>query len=336
MKNLFKNKTILITGGTGSLGTKLTSIFLEKYSIQKLIIFSRDEQKQDKLKKNFNNKKLRFFIGDIRDNERLNFALKKVDIIIHAAALKHVPVAEYNPFEAIKTNILGSQNVINAAIQNNVKLVIALSTDKASSPVNLYGATKLASDKLFVAANNYSANLSKFSVIRYGNVFGSRGSIVPHLINLKNNTFSLTSEKMTRFNITLNESALFVIECLKKMQGGEIFIPKIPSYRILDLIKAVRPSVKIKKVGIRPGEKINEEMISCNEAINTIELKNSYIICPNSEYNNKNKDFFLRLYKNSKICKNNFVYSSEKNIFLSIDQLKKIFKLNICDLENSL
>ena len=333
MKNSFKNKTILITGGTGSLGKKLTSIFLQKYNIKKLIIFSRDEQKQDIVKKNFINKKLRFFIGDIRDNERLNFAFKKVDIIIHAAALKHVPVVEYNPFEAVKTNILGSQNVINAAIQNNVKLVIALSTDKASSPVNLYGATKLASDKLFVAANNYAVNLTKFSVIRYGNVFGSRGSIVPHLINLKNNTFNLTSEKMTRFNITLNESALFVIECLKKMQGGEIFIPKIPSYRILDLIKAVRPSVKIKKVGIRPGEKINEEMISCNEAINTIELKKSYIICPNSEFNKKNKDFFLRLYKNSKICKNNFTYVSEKNFFLSVNQLKKILSLNISDVD---
>ena len=333
MKNSFKNKTILITGGTGSLGKKLTSIFLQKYNIKKLIIFSRDEQKQDIVKKNFINKKLRFFIGDIRDNERLNFAFKKVDIIIHAAALKHVPVVEYNPFEAVKTNILGSQNVINAAIQNNVKLVIALSTDKASSPVNLYGATKLASDKLFVAANNYAVNLTKFSVIRYGNVFGSRGSIVPHLINLKNNTLNLTSEKMTRFNITLNESALFVIESLKKMQGGEIFIPKIPSYRILDLIKAVRPSVKIKKVGIRPGEKINEEMISCNEAINTIELKKSYIICPNSEFNKKNKDFFLRLYKNSKICKNNFTYVSEKNFFLSVNQLKKILSLNISDVD---
>ena len=292
MNNFFKNKTILITGGTGSLGKKLISIFLKKYNLNKLIIFSRDEQKQDKIKKKFNNKKLRFFIGDIRDNERLNFAFKKVDFIIHTAALKHVPIAEYNPFEAVKTNILGSQNVINASIQNNVKLVIALSTDKASSPVNLYGATKLASDKLFVAANNYSANLSKFSVVRYGNVFGSRGSVVPHLMSLKSSTFKLTSEKMTRFNITLNEGAQFVIECLKRMQGGEIFIPKLPSYKILDLIKAVRPSVKIKKTGIRPGEKINEEMISSNDSFNTIELKNSYIICPNSEFNNKNKNFF--------------------------------------------
>ena len=328
------NKTILITGGTGSLGKKIISILLKKYNFKKIIIFSRDEQKQFEMKKKFNHKNLRFFIGDVRDKNRLFFALDKVDCVIHTAALKHVDVGEYNPFETTKTNIIGAQNIIEVAASRNVKKVIALSTDKASSPSNLYGATKLVSDKLFVAANNYVANKDiKFSVVRYGNVFGSRGSIVPLLLSPKLSELNLTDEEMTRFTITLTESALFVISCLKDMEGGEIFIPKIASYKILDLINGINPKIKLKKTGLRSGEKLNEEMISNNDAINTIELPDRFIICPVSEFNFRNKKYFLKKYKKSKICSKNFSYSSGKNIFLTPQQISKILRDNFSDIE---
>ena len=329
-----KNKSILITGGTGSLGKKVVSLLLKANNNQKIIIYSRDEQKQFQLQNFYKgNKKLRFFIGDVRDKQRLSFAFENVDHIIHAAAMKHVPIAEYNPFECIKTNIIGAQNIIDCAISNNVEKVIALSTDKASSPLNLYGATKLASDKLFIAANNYTGKKSKkFSVVRYGNVFGSKGSIVPQLLKNKFSVFPLTDRNMTRFNITLKQSANLVLECLKKMHGGEIFIPKISSYKILDLLKALNPKIKIKNVGPRPGEKLNEEMISVNDAKNTIETKNYYIICPKSDYFNKDKNYFLKIYKNSKSCKSNFCYTSDKNKFLTINEIKKILRNNYSDI----
>ena len=267
MKKFLDNKNILITGGTGSFGKEFIETVLKKFKPKKLVIYSRDEQKQFQLQlkwKESDVSPIRYFIGDVRDLDRLKFAMQEVDIVIHAAALKHVPMAEYNPFEAVKTNILGAQNVIDATLANDVKKVIALSTDKASSPINLYGATKLTSDKLFVAANNYKGSKKiKFSVVRYGNVMGSRGSVLPLFLKMKkNNIFPITDKKMTRFNITLEESVNFVLFCLNKMWGGEIFVPKIPSYKIIDFAKAISTKAKLKFVGIRAGEKLHEEMIS--------------------------------------------------------------------------
>ena len=244
---MINNKNILITGGTGSFGRSLTSFLLKNYKPKKIIIFSRDELKQSQMMSELNNNKfLRFFIGDVRDYPRLKLAMRDVEYVFHAAALKHVPLAEYNPFEAVKTNILGAQNIIDASYENNVKNVLALSTDKASSPVNIYGATKLASDKLFIAANNYKGKLkTKFSVVRYGNVMGSRGSVVPIFSKLLNQDyFPITDKRMTRFNITLREAINFVLESLKMMRGGEIFVPKIPSFRVTDLAKALDSNKK--------------------------------------------------------------------------------------------
>ena len=273
---MINNKSILITGGTGSFGRNLTSFLLKNYKPKKIIIFSRDELKQSQMMSEFKNHKvLRFFIGDVRDYSRLKLAIRDVDYVFHAAALKHVPLAEYNPFEAVKTNILGAQNIIDASYENNVEKVLALSTDKASSPVNIYGATKLASDKLFIAANNYKGKLkTKFSVVRYGNVMGSRGSVVPIFSKLKNHDyFPITDKRMTRFNITLNEAILFVLDSLKMMHGGEIFVPKIPSFKVIDLAKAFDSNKKIKIIGMRPGEKLHEEMVSIGDSIYTIEFK---------------------------------------------------------------
>lgn len=267
-KNFFKNKSILLTGGTGSFGTAFVDYLLRhKVPLKKIIIFSRDELKQFEMSKIYNENKypcMRYFIGDVRDKERVKMAFRDVDIVVHAAALKQVPAAEYNPVEYIKTNIIGAQNIIEASLDTNIQKVIALSTDKASSPINLYGATKLCSDKLFVSANNIigSKNLI-FSVIRYGNVMGSRGSVLHNFIEQKSNKmFEITDVKMTRFNITIKEAINFVIERLSSMKGGEIFVPKIPSFRIIDLAKAVSEKCKIKITGIRLGEKLHEEMIS--------------------------------------------------------------------------
>lgn len=281
---MFNGKNILITGGTGSFGKKYTKILLEKYTPNKIIIYSRDELKQYEMAQEYNDKCMRYFIGDVRDEARLKKATKDVDFIIHAAALKHVPIAEYNPMECIKTNINGAQNVIDAAIENGVSKVIALSTDKAANPVNLYGATKLASDKLFVAANNLVGTQdTKFSVVRYGNVVGSRGSVVPFfkkLINEGVKELPITDEKMTRFFITLEDGVNFVLKNFERMQGGEIFIPKIPSMKIVDMAKAIAPSLPHQIIGIRPGEKLHEIMCPADDSHLTLEFEDHYVIKP--------------------------------------------------------
>ena len=251
--NLLKNKNILITGATGSFGKKFIDTIINISRIKKIIVYSRDEQKQFQMQQKYKNSNIRFFIGDIRDKSRLEFATREVNIIIHAAALKHVEISEYNPFEFVKTNIIGSQNIIECAIQNNVQHVLALSSDKASSPLNLYGATKLTADKLFVSANNFKGSKDiKFSVVRYGNVLGSRGSVVPLLLKQKNSNekFTITDKEMTRFNITLDEAVKYVLKCLNRMVGGEIFIPKLKSYKILDIAKAISTNTKIKIIVI--------------------------------------------------------------------------------------
>ena len=337
---MINKKSILITGGTGSFGKKFIETVLKRYKIKKLIVYSRDEQKQFQLQHKWSVGKpsslIRYFIGDVRDLSRLKLAMKGVNIVIHAAALKHVPIAEYNPFEAVKTNILGAQNVIEASIENNVSNVIALSTDKASSPVNLYGATKLTSDKLFVAANNYvGVQKIRFSVVRYGNVMGSRGSVIPLFIKSKQNqSITVTDKRMTRFNITIQQGTEFVLSCLKKMKGGEIFVPKIPSYNIMDVAKIIAPKIKIKIIGIRPGEKLHEEMISQSDAINTIEYKKYFVIAPNSKFIKWNKKKYMQLNKGGKVCKDNFSYNSKTNKeFLEPKQLKKLIKSHLSDIE---
>ena len=281
---MFDGKNILITGGTGSFGKKYTKILLEKYKPNKIIIYSRDELKQYEMAQEYNDRCMRYFIGDVRDEARLKKATKDVDFIIHAAALKHVPIAEYNPMECIKTNINGAQNVIDAAIENGVSKVIALSTDKAANPVNLYGATKLASDKLFVAANNLVGTQdTKFSVVRYGNVVGSRGSVVPFfkkLINEGVKELPITDEKMTRFFITLEDGVNFVLKNFERMQGGEIFIPKIPSMKIVDMAKAIAPNLPHQIIGIRPGEKLHEIMCPADDSHLTLEFEDHYVIKP--------------------------------------------------------
>ncbi len=286
------NKTILITGGTGSFGKNFVKYLTQKHSnLKKIIIFSRDELKQYEMKKFYEKNKifhkLRFFLGDVRDYERLLIAFKNVDIIIHAAALKQVDTAEYNPGEFIKTNIIGGQNVIQASFYNNVSKIIALSTDKASSPINLYGATKLCSDKLFTSANHFYGQ-KKFSVVRYGNVAGSRGSVIPLFLSQKNkNVFNITHQDMTRFNISLKESIDLVMWSIKNSYGGEIVVPKLPSYKITDLAKAISEKAKIKIIGVREGEKIHEEMVSSSESINTLDIGNKYIILPYDKKKNK-------------------------------------------------
>ena len=332
-KNFLKNKTILITGGTGSFGKKFSEIVLSKFSLKKLIIYSRDELKQFEMSKKLFKYKdtVRYLIGDIRDLSRLKLALKDVDIVIHAAALKQVPSSEYNPFEAVKTNILGTQNVVDACIEKKIEKVISLSTDKACSPTNLYGASKLTADKLVIAANNYANHkLSKFSVVRYGNVMMSRGSVIPEFIEQKNTgKINITDIKMTRFSITLNEGVNFVLTSLYKMWGGELFIPKIPSFKLIDLVKAIAPNCKINVIGIRPGEKIHEEMITKSDALNTIEFNNYYVILPSHrEYLQWDINKLISKSDNlpGKMCKENFSYNSKNNNFLSIKELKSLIK----------
>ena len=281
---MYNHSTILVTGGTGSFGKQFIKTIFNIYNPKKIIIYSRDELKQFEMSHHLDfieyKEKLRFFIGDIRDLDRLKFAMNGVDFVVHAAALKQVPACEYNPFEAVKTNVHGAQNVINACIANNVEKVVALSTDKACAPINLYGATKLTSDKLFVAANNYSGGHDiKFSVVRYGNVMGSRGSVIPFFQEKKQTgVIPVTDERMTRFNITLQEGVDLVVLAFKEMFGGELFVPKIPSYCILDLAKAIASECKVKIVGIRPGEKIHEEMITATDALNTVEMDDYFVI----------------------------------------------------------
>ncbi len=283
---MLSNKSVLITGGTGSLGKALTKTIFEKWpDVKRIVIYSRDEQKQFLMDQEYPFSKypqIRFFIGDVRDQDRLLRALSGIDYVIHAAAMKHVHIAEYNPTECVKTNIGGAQNVIEACLKTDVKAVVALSTDKACAPINLYGATKLASDKLFVAANNYKgSNPIKFSVVRYGNVMASNGSVIPFFIKKKKEgIIPITDPNMTRFNITIQEGVDMVLYALENAWGGEIFVPKIPSYRIMDLAKAIAPECEHKVVGIRPGEKIHEEMITASDAFNTYDLGKYYAILP--------------------------------------------------------
>jgi len=331
MKNNIDNKVILLTGGTGSFGKGFIKKIIKDYrKIKKLIIFSRDELKQYELSQELDiekNKFIRFVIGDIRDKERLKFAMADVDIVIHAAALKQVPTAEYNPFEFIKTNIMGAQNIIDCSMDCKVQKVIALSTDKACAPINLYGATKLCSDKLFVAANNIigSRNL-KFSIVRYGNVDGSRGSIIPFFLKQKKSGYlTVTDPKMTRFSISLEQGINMVLDAINNaLIGGEIFVPKIPSYNINDLAKAICNTSKIKIVGIRPGEKIHEQMITENDSFNTFEASDKYVILPSHDISRR--QYYLKQ-KNYDQVKVGFSYDSLNNPnFLNPHQLKKIIK----------
>ena len=297
IKNIFKNKIILITGGTGSFGNSFTKILLKKYKIKKLIIFSRDEMKQWFMKEKFNDKRLKFVIGDVRDEDSVINASRNVDYIIHAAATKIVPTAEINPIECIKTNILGAQNVIKAANLNKVKKIVALSTDKACNPINLYGATKLASDKLFIAANNfYSSKYTKFSVVRYGNVIGSRGSLLPFFLEKKKEKyFPVTHPEMTRFLITLEQGINLVFFAFNDMIGGELYVSKIPSVYINDIPEIIKKNAKIKYIGIRPGEKLHEKMISEDDSLFTYEYKDYFKILPSFLSENERKKYIKKV-----------------------------------------
>ena len=325
MKN-FSNQTVLITGGTGSIGQSLTRFLLDKTKVKKVIIFSRDELKQYQMQQLFkHDQRLRFFLGDIRDLGRLNLALNDVDYVIHAAALKQVPAGEYNPLEFIKTNVYGSQCVIEACIERRVKKVIALSTDKASSPINLYGATKLTSDKLFVASNNYSLKArggTAFSVVRYGNVMGSRGSVISLFKNLAQDKKELpvTDITMTRFWISIEDATKFICDSFYSMRGGELFVPRIPSMKIVDLATAISPSSKIIEVGIRPGEKLHEEMISAEDSRRAVLCGKRYIVNPvHSEWGYKPP--------HGEKLKENWSYKSNTNdLWISIPQMEKIIK----------
>ncbi len=328
---MFNNKSLLITGGTGSFGKYFLKHILTHYpKIKKIVILSRDELKQFELENSIDKEKinkLRFFIGDIRDRDRLKSAFNGIDYVVHAAALKQVPKAEYNPDEYIKTNIIGSQNVIDAAIENKVKTVIALSTDKAAAPINLYGATKLCADKLFSSANNViGSNNIKFSVVRYGNVLGSRGSILPFFLKQKNKSFfTITDKEMSRFNITLKEASLMVEWAFKNCVGGEIFVPKIPSFRIIDLAKSIDSKKPLKIIGVRPGEKIHEEMITSSDSFNTVNLNKKYYVILNSSNDKLNKYYSTKKKLNK--VKKGFSYNSGTNSkFLSIKEIKRLIK----------
>ena len=325
-ESVLHNKCILVTGGTGSFGKKFTKIVLTKFSPTKLIIFSRDELKQFEMRNDFPESRypmIRYFIGDVRDKDRLYRALEGVDIIVHAAALKQVPAGEYNPLEAIKTNVIGAANVVDAAIDRNVESVIALSTDKAVSPINLYGATKLCSDKLFVAANAYSGkHRTRFSIVRYGNVIGSRGSVIPFFLKMRESgKIPITDERMTRFWITLDQGVHFVLECLQRMHGGEIFVPKIPSMRIIDLANAIAPNCKHDYVGIRPGEKLHEVLVPEDDARRTLEFDTYYVIQPELGFWSIDKSG----YSAGRRCQEGFRYASDTNPeILSVESLKQM------------
>ncbi len=326
-------KSILITGGTGSFGKAFTKIVLERWPrIKRLVIYSRDEQKQFQMAMDYPESKypmIRFFIGDVRDGERLKRALKNVEYVIHAAAMKHVPIAEYNPMECIKTNIMGAENIIDASLESDVQKVVALSTDKAAAPINLYGATKLASDKLFVAANNIrGANPIKFSVVRYGNVMGSNGSVIPFFLNKrKERVLPITDTAMTRFNITLTEGVEMVLHALESAWGGELFVPKIPSYKITDVATAIGPDCEHRVVGIRPGEKIHEEMITSSDSFSTYDLGKYYTILPQN-LSFKIADFIDQF--NAKKVAEGFRYNSGENTeWVSVEELRKLIKEHV-------
>lgn len=330
---MFDNKSILITGGTGSFGQKYTQTLLKYYNPKRLIIFSRDELKQFEMQQKFNAPCMRYFIGDVRDSARLLQALYDVDYVIHAAALKQVPAAEYNPMECIKTNINGAENVIQTAIANNVKKVIALSTDKAANPINLYGATKLASDKLFVAANNIvGRGATRFAVVRYGNVVGSRGSVVPFFkakIAEGADSLPITHPEMTRFWLTLQDGVDFVLKNFERMQGGEIFVPKIPSVRITELATAYGVNLRQEIVGIRPGEKMHEVMCPADDSHHTLEFDDHFVISPSITFFGRETDFTINaIGEKGTLVNSGFEYSSETNPhFLNIKDIRKLDKL---------
>ena len=331
--SIINGKSVLVTGGSGSFGKKFISTLLERFEPARVIVYSRDELKQFEMQNaepfKSHSKIMRWFIGDVRDEQRLQKAMEDVDIVIHAAALKQVPTAEYNPFEAVKTNILGAENVVNAAIATDVSRVIALSTDKAAAPINLYGATKLASDKIFVAANNHRGKRDiTFSVVRYGNVLGSRGSVVPFFKErAADGVLPITDERMTRFTITLQQGVDFVLDCLGRMWGGELFVPKIPSYTITDVATAVAPNAKQEVVGIRPGEKLHEEMITSTDSLSTIEFPDYYVILPS--YNVWDVDEFTAKSAGvpGKPCEMGFEYNSGTNEdFLTVDEIRALIE----------
>lgn len=328
---MLDNKAILITGGTGSFGHKFISAVLAQYKPSRVVVFSRDELKQYEMQQKFDAPCMRYFLGDVRDGERLRQAMRGIDYVVHAAALKQVPAAEYNPTECIRTNVTGAENVINAAIENGVEKVIALSTDKAASPINLYGATKLLSDKLFVAANNLvGKHRTRFAVVRYGNVVGSRGSVVPFfrkLIAEEAKSLPITDQRMTRFWITLDHGVDFVLKNFQRMQGGEIFVPKIPSVKIVDLAKAMAPALDQHVIGIRPGEKLHEMMIARDDSLHTLEYHDHYVITPairfvvQSEYETNGMGE-----KGSRVTEG-FKYTSDNNgWFLTVDELAALDK----------
>lgn len=325
---MLNDASILITGGTGSFGKKAVETILSRYNPRRLIIFSRDELKQFEMSQVYSDTEypcIRYFIGDVRDQERLQNAFRDVDFVIHAAALKQVPAAEYNPFEAIKTNVLGAQNVIRAALEKNVKRVVALSTDKAANPVNLYGATKLCSDKLFAAGAAMSGKIkTKFCVVRYGNVFGSRGSVVPFFLKKKKEgVLPITHENMTRFSITLQDGVDFVLNCLDRMEGGEVFVPKLPSYRIMDVAQAIAPDARTEIVGIRPGEKLHEVMVPADEAHNTLEYPDHFVIKPSFLWDKDAEKRWEMISRKADPCPENFSYDSGTNTeWLTVDDLR--------------
>ncbi len=326
-------KTILITGGTGSLGKHLTKNIFEKFpQVKRLVIYSRDEQKQFEMAQEYPQSKypaIRYFIGDVRDADRLKKAFKDIEYVIHTAAMKHVPIAEYNPMECVKTNVLGAENVINAALETEVKNVVALSTDKAAAPINLYGATKLCSDKLFVAGNNIRGKHNiKFSVVRYGNVMGSNGSVIPFFIKKrKEGVLPITDATMTRFNISLQEGVDLVLHAMETAWGGEIFVPKIPSYKLTDVATAIAPNCKQQIVGIRPGEKVHEEMITSSDSFSTYDLGKYYAILP--QVPNFKIDEYVKHF-NAKAVNKGFQYNSGDNSeFIGVDEIRKLIKENL-------
>ncbi|EKP0294138.1 UDP-N-acetylglucosamine 4,6-dehydratase (inverting) [Aeromonas veronii] len=327
---MFNGKTILVTGGTGSFGKKFIATVLSRYQPARLIVYSRDELKQFEMQQCFNHPCMRYFIGDVRDAERLDMAMRDVDFVVHAAALKQVPAAEYNPMECIKTNVGGAENVIKAALNNGVQKVIALSTDKAANPINLYGATKLCSDKLFVAANNMAGkNPTIFSVVRYGNVVGSRGSVVPFFDNLIKSgasTLPITHPEMTRFWLTLQQGVDFVLSNFQRMRGGELFVPKIPSVKITDLAAAMAPTLKQEIIGIRAGEKLHEVMCPADDSFHTYEFNDYYVIAPSITFTSRNNDFNINaLGETATLVAPGFEYNSLNNQhYLSIAELQSI------------
>jgi len=328
-KDSLKDKVVLITGGTGSFGKQFIETVLKCYAPRKLIVFSRDELKQFDMRQVFNEERypcIRYFIGDVRDRDRLYRAMDGVEVVIHAAALKQVPTAEYNPIEVIKTNVLGAANIIDAAIDRNVQKVIALSTDKAANPINLYGATKLCSDKLFVAANGYSGHHgTKFSVVRYGNVMGSRGSVIPFFQQMRSTgVLPVTDPKMTRFWITLEQAVKFVLRCLERLVGGEVFVPKIPSMSIVDLARAIAPECRLDIVGVRPGEKLHETMVPEDDARNTVEYEDCFVIRAQAANGNGHGNV-----NGGRPCPEGFRYSSDNNTrWLTVEELQTLVGRN--------